>query len=320
MALENICGLNKLAFCKTLEDRNVDYIRSEATRFLTMFKNPYSLPVPPFDNVQKRLAKLEKEDDTKLELTHGTTTVGFLFKGGIILAADSRGTNGNFISSQSMRKVVQVHKKILGTIAGGAADCIYWDRVLTMECRLYELTYRRPLPVKSVARMLANIAYKFKGMGLSMGMMLAGYDFDGPRLIYVDSEGTSVEGHLFSIGSGSSFALGILDTFYRYDMEDEEAYCLALRSVYHATYLDSYTGGLVRLYHMRADDWEVVTVKDCYDLRQIFKPVNQNESMKEFSKFIREGFVPDPDEDRAVRNPPPPPPIVPPKPMPKKEE
>ncbi|EDW05778.1 proteasome subunit beta type-5 [Drosophila mojavensis] len=322
MALEQLCGLNKMMFMKPLVDPNLEYTNLESTRVLTMFDNPYSLPVPPFDNPKKRLAKLDKQDkdDAKVELTHGTTTLGFKYKGGIILAADSRASNGNFIASQSMRKVVQVHKKILGTIAGGAADCVYWDRVLTMECRLHELTYHRPLSVKSVARILSNIAYKLRGLGLSMGMMLAGYDFDGPRLVYVDGDGSSVEGHLFSVGSGCCFALGILDSYYKYDMEDEEAYCLAMRSIYHATYLDSYTGGLVRLYHMRENDWETVTVKDCADLREIFRPVNQNESLEEFSKFIREGFVPDPDEDPAVRNPPPPPPIVPPKPAPKKKE
>ncbi|TDG39946.1 hypothetical protein AWZ03_013630 [Drosophila navojoa] len=310
MALENICGFNKL---KSLEDPNVDNTHKESARLLTMFNNPYSLPVPPFDNARKRLAKLDKKDEEKVEMTHGTTTVGFKFQGGIILAADSRGTSGDFVSSQTMRKVVKIHTKILGTVAGGAADCFYWHRVLTMECRLHELTYNRPLSVKSVARILTNIAYNHKGMGLSMGMMLAGYDFDGPRLCYVDGDGTSAEGHLFSVGSGSCYALGILDTFYKYDMDQEEAYCMAMRSVYNATYLDNYSGGLVRLYHIRKDDWEVVTVKDCAELRKIFYPVNKNESLAEFSKFIRDGFVPDPDEDPAVRNPPPPKPIVPPK-------
>ena len=32
-------------------------------------------------------------------------------------------------------------KTILGTMAGGAADCQFWERVLAQECRLWELRY-----------------------------------------------------------------------------------------------------------------------------------------------------------------------------------
>ena len=63
-----------------------------------------------------------------------------------------------------------------GTLAGGAADCVYWDRVLAKQCRMYELRNRERISVAAASKLMANMVYNYKGMGLSMGMMLAGWD------------------------------------------------------------------------------------------------------------------------------------------------
>ena len=41
-------------------------------------------------------------------------------------------------------------------------------------------------------------------------------------MFYVDSDGTRLKGDLFSVGSGSTFAYGVLDQGYRWDLTDEE--------------------------------------------------------------------------------------------------
>lgn len=79
-----------------------------------------------------------------------------------------------------------------------------------------------------------------------VGMMLAGWDKRGPGLYYVDSEGNRTPGKVFSVGSGSVFAFGVLDSDYRWDLTDEEAYELGRRSIYHATHRDAYSGGIIR--------------------------------------------------------------------------
>lgn len=47
------------------------------------------------------------------------------------------------------------------------------------------------------------------------------------------------------MGSGATYAYGVLDGGYHYDLEDEEAYDLGRRAIYHATHRDAYSGGLV---------------------------------------------------------------------------
>ena len=79
-----------------------------------------------------------------------------------------------------------------------------------------------------------------------MGVMICGWDKKGPGLYMVDSEGNRTPGHLFSVGSGSTYAYGILDSGYHPEMTDEEAFDLGRRAIYHATHRDAYSGGIVR--------------------------------------------------------------------------
>lgn len=78
------------------------------------------------------------------------------------------------------------------------------------------------------------------------GMMFAGYDKRGANLYYIDSEGTRTPGKVFSVGSGSIFAYGVLDSGYKFDLTNEEARELGRRAIYHATHRDAASGGLVR--------------------------------------------------------------------------
>lgn len=232
-------------------------------------ENSLSLAVPPFQEPAENLAKLQAHGESsgiKMDFDHGTTTLGFRFQGGVILAVDSRATGGQFIGSQTMKKIVEINDYLLGTLAGGAADCVYWDRVLAKECRIYELRNKERISVAAASKIMSNIVYYYKGMGLSMGMMLAGYDKRGPQLYYIDSEGTRTPGKVFSVGSGSIYAYGVLDSGYRWDLSDEEAQDLGRRAIYHATHRDAYSGGIVRVYHIKETGWVNISNQDCMDL------------------------------------------------------
>lgn len=56
-----------------------------------------------------------------IKLAHGTTTLAFRFKEGIIVATDSRASAGDWIASQTVKKVIPINTHLLGTMAGGAA-------------------------------------------------------------------------------------------------------------------------------------------------------------------------------------------------------
>jgi len=189
-------------------------------------------------------------------------TLAFIFKGGVIVAVDSRSSMGSYIASQTVKKVIEINPYLLGTMAGGAADCSFWERELGRRCRLYELRNNERISVAAASKILSNIVYYYRGMGLSMGTMITGWDKTGPSLFYVDSDGTRLKGKRFSVGSGSSYAYGVLDTDFKWDMTDEEAQELGRRAIYHATHRDAYSGGIINVYHVKPDGWIKISSDD----------------------------------------------------------
>jgi len=129
-----------------------------------------------------------------------------------------------------------------------------------MQCRLHELRHKRRISVAAASKILANLVYSYKGMGLSMGTMCAGVTpQEGPALYYIDSDGTRLAGDRFCVGSGQTFAYGVLDAEYDYDLSDEDARELGKRSILAATHRDAFSGGFINLYHVKEAGWEVST-------------------------------------------------------------
>jgi len=267
MALSAVCGY------KPPTSSLVSNFSEDNEETCGNFSANSTLALPPFANPATNLGRVLTDDqgnDIAMNFDHGTTTLGFKYQGGVVLSVDSRATGGMYIGSGSVKKIIEINKFLLGTMAGGAADCTYWERVLSKQCRLYELRNRERISVAAASKLLSNMAYNYKGMGLSMGVMVAGYDKRGPGLYYVDSDGERTSGNLYSVGSGSIFAYGVLDAGYRYDLTDEEAYDLGRRSIYHATHRDAASGGIIRVYHMKPTGFEVISEQDCKELHYMY--------------------------------------------------
>lgn len=270
MALAEVCGLslfNKTARIAAPFGENDDLCNlKSAVNGSENFEIPYGFN--PIQSVQQ--FNQTAPDHAKIEFNHGTTTLAFKFQHGVIVAVDSRATAGAWIASQTVKKVIEINPYLLGTMAGGAADCSYWERVLAKQCRIYELRNKERISVAAASKLLANIVYGYKGMGLSMGTMICGWDKKGPGLYYVDSDGTRLTNDMFSVGSGSTYAFGVLDSGYKYDLSVEEAYDLGQRAIYHATHRDAYSGGVVNMYHMKETGWIKVSQNDVFDLHYKF--------------------------------------------------
>lgn len=221
-----------------------------------------------------------KDFDQAIKFSKGTTTLAFKFQGGIIVSVDSRATQGPYIASGSVKKIIEINPYLLGTMAGGAADCQFWERNLGMQCRLHELRNKKRISVAAASKLLANTLYGYRGYGLSMGTMITGWDETGPQLYYVDDDGTRLKGDLFSVGSGSTYAYGVLDSEYSYDMSVDAAIELGKRAIYHATHRDAYSGGINNVYHVREEGWVQVFRGDVNDLHYKYHPVDARAASK----------------------------------------
>ncbi|XP_015929159.1 proteasome subunit beta type-5 [Parasteatoda tepidariorum] len=268
MALESLCGVSS-NFGFGQRKQNEEDIENFVTKYCGNLTCPTQLALPPFRDpgtAQQVFEKDEHGNRVGIDFHKGTTTCGFKFKGGVIIAVDARATTGPYISSTAVKKVIEINDYLLGTMAGGAADCVYWERILAERCRIYELRNRERISVAAASKLLANIMFNYKGMGLSLGVMICGWDKRGPGLYYVDSDGNRFPGNVFAVGSGGTYAYSVLDSGYSWDLEDKEAQELGRRAIYHATHRDAYSGNLIRVYHVTETGWKAISVEDAADL------------------------------------------------------
>lgn len=111
-------------------------------------------------------------------LSHGTTTLGFAFQGGVIAAADTRSSCSGKVACPASPKVLPIHSHLVGTTSGTSADCALWKRILARELRLYQLRHRRRLSTGGAAKLLSHMLHPFKGTELCVAATLCGWDGD----------------------------------------------------------------------------------------------------------------------------------------------
>lgn len=306
MALEDVCGFEETLLHRKwfpasyLEDSATSYrttdsynsgLRQEksvgnngtplhflmpALPYSTTFNRRRSFPVPPANHsVTVR---------RPFPLSHGTTTLGFIFQGGVIAAADTRASAGGLVACPAVHKITPIHSHLVVTSSGSGADCMLWERILAREIRLYQLRHRRRLSIRGAAKLLSFMLHPFKGTEVCVALTLCGWDKEagntdcvqrsedsfsqdataiahsasphrGPKLIYVCSDGARLQGNIFSVGSGSPYAYGVLDRELRWTLSKDEAVSLAREAVFRATHRDAYSGNNVDLFLITAKGW-----------------------------------------------------------------
>lgn len=182
-----------------------------------------------------------------MKIKKGTTTVGLVFKDGVILAADRRATAGTLIVDKKAQKVNMISDRVAVTIAGAVADAQLLIKLLRAETRLKEITTEREPTIKEIANMLGGLLYsnirRFSVIPGVTHFLLGGSDNRGVHLydLFPDGSVTEIDDYSSS-GSGSVIAYGVLETQYHKDMPAEDAIRLAIRSINAALQRDSATG------------------------------------------------------------------------------
>lgn len=106
----------------------------------------------------------------------GTTTLGMLFKGGVLLAADRRVTSYKIVSDK-FTKIFDLSPNAVATVSGGAADAQLFMRIIQGELKLISLKNEREAKVKEAAMILNSMQYRgIRSMGSIVGLIIGGYD------------------------------------------------------------------------------------------------------------------------------------------------
>ena len=192
------------------------------------------------------------------ESMKGTTTIGIVFDGGVILATEKRATMGYMIASKKAKKVYKVADRIGLTTAGGVGDAQQLARILTVECNLYQIRRSRPITVGAAATLLSNYLNQNRHFPYYVQLLVGGIDETGPSVYSVDAMGGATkEEEIVATGSGSPMAYGVLEDRYRKNMKEDEAIDIAVRALKSAMKRDAGSGEGIHV---------VVITKDKYDV------------------------------------------------------
>ena len=192
----------------------------------------------------------------------GTTTIGIIFRDGVVLATEQRATMGNLVASRKAKKVYQISDRIGMTTAGGVGDAQQMARLMNVECNLYQVRRGKPITVAAASTLLSNFLNQNRYYPFFVQLLVGGVDATGPALFSVDAMGGATrEEEIVATGSGSPVAYGVLEDQFRSDMAEREAVDLAKRALKAAMKRDIGSGEDISIVVLTKDKFEELTEK-----------------------------------------------------------
>ncbi|MCW3995313.1 MAG: archaeal proteasome endopeptidase complex subunit beta [Candidatus Bathyarchaeota archaeon] len=172
----------------------------------------------------------------------GATTVGIVFKDGVILAAEKRVTYGSFIMSRGGKKVFKVTDCIGVACAGLVGDMQILAKEMEAQANLYSMDVGRPISVRSAAKLMANVLFNRRYTPLITQTIVGGLDEEGASLYVLDVLGSLIPDKYAAVGSGTEIAIGVLEEGYKEGLSADEARELVKRSIKSAITRDAMSG------------------------------------------------------------------------------
>ena len=201
------------------------------------------------------------------QLKTGTTTVGIVCKDGIVLAADKRATAGTMIVDKRADKVHIINDDFAVTWAGTVSDAQLVTKLLKAELKLKEVKTNKRPTAKEAANLLGGLLYssiRRPSMIPSIAhFLMGGKDTSGIHIydLFPDGSVTKITDFVSS-GSGSVFALGVLETQYTQDMTTEKGVELVVKAINTALQRDSCSGNGIDVVVVKMEDIKKVMHKE----------------------------------------------------------
>lgn len=188
-----------------------------------------------------------------MDVKKGTTTVGLVFKDGVVLAADKRVSLGYHVAHKNAKKVLKITDYIGVTTAGSVGDIQSLVGYLKAEAKLYEIKNNKKMSPKALAKMTSAILQGQRYFPMYAWLVLGGVDSERSYVFSIDPIGGVSEDSMVATGSGMEPAYGVLDDRFKENMEYDDAVNLAVRALLAAISRNMATGDGVSLFTIGKD-------------------------------------------------------------------
>merc|ERR1719486_732267 len=167
-----------------------------------------------------------------------------MLKDAVVLAADTRATEGPMVADKNCEKLHYIANNVFCAGAGTAADLEHTTQLMESQMALLRMATKSQTRVCTVVRRLSKMLFKYQGY-VGCALVLGGVDVTGPHLYQIYPHGSTDYLPFTTMGSGSLCAMSILESEYRSGMSAQEGMALVQKAIRAGIFNDLGSGGNV---------------------------------------------------------------------------
>jgi len=164
----------------------------------------------------------------------GTTSLGVVFKEGVILAA-TRPVPELAIPNAGSNKVHEIDGNIGTAVSGFLADGRVLIDMARIKAQVYKLTYDEKLDVLGAVREVSDRMQLYTQYGgvrpFGVALLIGGVDEKGPQLFEIDPSSTYYNWKAQAIGRGAQEAYKVMKKSWKDNLDQDAAIKLALHAL-----------------------------------------------------------------------------------------
>lgn len=188
-------------------------------------------------------------------------------KDGVVMAADRRATMGYMIAHKKFTKVIPINDDMALTIAGNVSDAQLLVKIIKAQLRLDSIRRNKKTTVKEASNLIASLVYgnirKFSTIPGIVGFLIGGRDEAGYHVYNIGPDGSVFENDDYACdGSGSEFAIGLLESNYNKEIFVDEGVKLAVKALNSALQRDIASGSGYDVFIINKDGVKKVLDKE----------------------------------------------------------
>ncbi|KAF2459478.1 nucleophile aminohydrolase [Lineolata rhizophorae] len=226
-----------------------------------------------FSNHDRNLALHAKGVPLPKATSTGTTIVGCIFDGGVVIAADTRATSGPIVADKNCEKLHYIAPQIWCAGAGTAADTEFTTALISSNLELHALSTGRKPRVVTCMTMLKQHLFRYQGY-VGAYLVVAGCDPTGTHLFTVHAHGSTDKLPYVTMGSGSLAAMSVFESQWKPQLTRDEAVKLCADAIQSGIFNDLGSGSNV--------DVCVITNEKATLLRNYITPNVREEKLRDY--------------------------------------
>lgn len=198
---------------------------------------PLASKVPAYDKVPTMFSpdgRLYQVEYASKIVEQGTTGVGIIYRGGVLLAADKM-IKSDLMLSDSVEKIFKIDENIGVVSAGLVGDARRLVGIARRQAQDNRMVFSERIQVGVMAKEIAETKQSFTQYGglrpFGVAFIVGGVDEAGPSLFETEPSGALAQYNVVAIGRNKEKAMHFLEKEYKGDLSLDKAVSLAYRAI-----------------------------------------------------------------------------------------